>query len=296
MKILRLLFVSAVLLVLAGACDIIEAPYLDNPSQASIDEQCLLDAQQIEPFGPSNPITKRVLLEEMTGHKCGNCPDASKVAHKLIDEKFAGQLILVTIHSGPLAKAFPNADKYFTDFTTDEGDELYSELNSSSAVPFGMIDRINMNNNENSWESFVSAELDKAPEAGIRIYSCYDPDSMKATSVIDIKYLVNATADEYLSVYLVEDNIVDWQTDYTPPGNSPDLPDYVHRDVFRGTFNGTWGQPLTDGNIAANDQFTVSYSLNLKESFKPENCKIVAFVHNISTREIRQVESVPLVQ
>ncbi|MDX2250461.1 MAG: Omp28 family outer membrane lipoprotein [Bacteroidia bacterium] len=294
MKAFRIYAFLLMILFVAGACDIIESPYLDEVTALSADAQCVADAGEIEPFGEGTIIAKKVLLEEMTGHKCGNCPEASAKVHQLIEAQ-QGKVVLVTIHAGSLSTFTAGASKYSTNFTTPSGTEIYSAMNNTSAVPFGMVDRVNMNNNFNTWGTYVEERLQETPEAGLRIFNCYDSDSLKLTTVVDIKYLTDAPSDDHLSVFLIEDGIVDWQKDYKATGSSPDLPDYVHHNVLRSAINGTWGQPVSETAISNEDRFTLSYSFTLLPEYNASKCSIVAFIHNRTTREVRQVEIAPLV-
>ncbi|GAB4426085.1 MAG: hypothetical protein OHK0039_43980 [Bacteroidia bacterium] len=294
----RLTWLLAVALWFAG-CDIIEAPYLDPEylAQLPADEQCLIESKKTDPFGPGSPaIVKNVLLEEMTGHKCGNCPRASEVAYDLTRNVYPGRLFLVSVHAGPLAAFTPTASKYFTNFKTPAGDELFADLNNTNAVPFGMIDRVTTGNDQRAWQSQVEARLQEAPRAGIRIFNCYNPDSALLSTVVDVKYLADATATERLCVLLTEDGIVDWQTDYSAPNGSPDIPDYVHHDVYRAAINGTWGEPLSDVQVNRDQRFTRSYSYRLPSHLDPNKCRVVAFVYRFDTQEIHQVEVLPVVQ
>lgn len=294
MRQLRFFSTILILTAMVVACDIIEAPYIDGEIVLSADAQCLLDAAQSEPFPASATIEKKVLLEEMTGHKCGNCPEASAVAKNLV-ESHSGEVILVTIHAGALATFTPGASKYSTNFTTPAGNEYYTTYNSTNAVPFGMIDRTGGDNNFNSWATKIENRLQEAPEAGIRIFNCYNPDSMVLTSVVDIKYLADGSTDDHLSVFLIEDKIVDWQKDYNASGSTPDLENYTHHNVFRGAINGIWGQPVSDKSISRDDRFTLSYSYKIDPDFRLENCSVVAFIYNNQTGEVRQTEIAPLV-
>jgi len=298
----RSLFIP--LLLLIGACDVIEAPYFDPEALAQLpaDAQCLIEAQQQPDFDPApGSVPKRVLLEEMTGHKCGNCPRAGEMAYDLTRVQHPDRVYLVSIHAGPLANSSPTASKYFTDFTTEEGDAYFTTLNQANAVPYGMIDRVDQGTNHNAWPGFVEARLQETPISALRIFNCYDPDSGSLGTVVDVKYFADAPASERLCVFLVEDGIVDWQTDYSAPNGSPDIPDYVHHDVLRGSLNGTWGQPLrTDSNgdpqpVKSGETFTHSYGYQIPDHFEAANCKIVAFTYDFDTQEVRQVEVMPIV-
>ena len=288
-------FMMIALLVL-GSCDVIEAPYLEKDANeyAASSEECLVLAnEQGDPFG-STPIIKKVLLEEMTGHLCGNCPQATEIAQDIANNVFPGRVVTVGIHAGPLARYKEGASKYSTNFTTEAGDDIYQQLNTSSAVPFGMIDRKIKNTAFGTWKSAVESQLQEAPQMGIHIYNCYNPDSLLLSTVIDLKYLVNVSDEDRLVVYLIEDNIVDWQKDYFI--SNPDIENYTHHNILRAAINGTWGKLVSDSSIKNGDTFQVAYSYRLSPDFDASNCKVVAFVYDKDTDFVRQVEEVAIVQ
>ncbi len=286
------------LLVLAGlltvtACDIIEAPYRENVFQLPADEQCVLDAAALEPFPAGTSIERKVLLEEITGHQCGNCPEESDKAYDFYLNQQPGKVVLVYLHAGFYANIKP-ADKYTTDFTTPEALDLDAEFNGIG-YPFGMVDRQFSNpGNASTWINNANQRLQLPAEAGIRIFNCYNVDSAKLTTVVDVKYLADATDQEYLALYLVEDKVKDWQKDYRY--NPSDLPDYTHHNVLRGSINGVWGQPLTTEVVKNGDRFTVSASYDIPSDYLVEHCKVVAFVHRFDTKEVRQVEEAAIIQ
>lgn len=278
------------LLIFWQGCDIIEAPYLDPEfiAQLPADEQCLLAAQQKPAFPDGQVIERVVLLEEMTGHQCGNCPEASDEAYRLISEAYPGRVILASIHAGSLSRTYVAGDKFRTDFTTPEGTEIFGELNDVGGVPYGMINRKVKTNDFESWENSLIQALNETPEAGLRVFTCYDPDSLSVGVVVDVKFLAGMEGDKRLSVYLVEDKVIDWQKDYRNSGSDVDVPDYTHHDVVRKVVNGTWGEPLFDTSITAGEVVTKGYTVKLEESYDPTQCKIVAFLHDFETKEVLQ--------
>lgn len=278
-----------------SACDIIDAPYVETVAMIPSDSLCQLQAVAADPFGPGSPtVVRKLLLEEMTGHQCGNCPEATALAHELRNQTYPGRIVTISIHSGPLAATKSSGSKYNTDFTTTEGDQIYSEFNVFDAIPFGLFNRNTIGLGGSQWTNLTDEQLQLAPEAGIRIFNCYDPSNRELTTVVDVKYLQDASENEFLAVYLVEDNIVDWQTDYNLADN--DIPDYTHHDVFRGSINGIWGESLSPNPVSTDDRFTKAYTIQIDEAFDVQNCKVVAFVHNFDTKHVRQVEEAPLVQ
>ena len=99
------------------------------------------------------------------------------------------------------------------------------------------------------------------------------------------------TSTYRLSVYLVEDHITQWQKDYDV--SPSDIPDYDHREVLRGSLNGTYGDVInavTEGSVNSN-----SYNITLDQEFDAEHCYIVAFLYDEATREIIEVEQTKVV-
>jgi hypothetical protein len=292
----RILFLLPIFILLWG-CEEIEAPYFEEEylAQLPADERCLIDSEAQPAFPEGEAIEKMVLIEEMTGHKCGNCPRATEVAYDLYRNQFDGQVVLVGIHAGPLATFSPNDPKYFTNYTTEAGDEFYQELNSVNAVPFGLIDRVQGGSDASQWADYVQARLDIAPTAGIRLFNCHDSGDSSFSTVVNLKYLTEAS-NQRLSLLLVEDQIVSYQKDYSAPNGSPDIPDYTHHYILRGAINGTWGQPVSPEPIENGDLFTQSYSFELDlAAWNPANCYVIAFVYDESTDEVGQVAKAPLV-
>lgn len=286
------------LLFVVWSCDVIESPYLEEDfvEQGNNDDPCIVASQADDAFPEGQTIEKMVLLEEMTGHLCGNCPRATEVAYSLYSQQFAGRVVFIGIHAGPLAGFTPGASKYSADYTTPEGSELYQEFNSVGAVPFGMIDRAETGYDARRWSDFVTERLAEAPTAGIRIFNCYNEDNTGFSTVVDVKMLAaNATAPR-LSVVLVEDDIVSWQKDYDSPNGSPDIPDYSHHYVLRGAINGTFGQPVSEEAVAVDDVFTLKYDHELTDDLNPSNCYVVAFVYDEATNAVGQVAIQSLVE
>ena len=249
-----------ILMLAFAACDIIEPPFVELPPGACVaPDECLAQIPA-DPF-EGLTITKKVMLEEFTGHQCGNCPTASEIALKLRDNTYAGEMILVTIHAGGLASWDSSASKFNVNYTTAAGDEIFDFFFPADAVPFGLLNRTQLNPNfflygQAQWESKVGELLQASPEVGLRITPCYDETTRELVSVVDVKFLVEGTDKEHLSIFLIEDKVVGWQKDYRLPSSDENIDDYEHHDMFRAAMNGTWGQPLSSSVIEAEKNFS----------------------------------------
>jgi hypothetical protein len=280
------------ILALSPACDFVDPPYFDSVTldDVELDRECL-EKIPADPF--AEPPVRKVLFEEYTGHKCVNCPEASEIAYRLAAETYKDRAFLVSVHATGLAEPDPAPSKYTEDYTTEAGDEYKSHF-QVVAVPLGLINRQLRSNGryfftDGEWNAAISNELELEPEVQIHITNCYDEASRDLKVVADIKYLTDASDQEYYSVWLVEDSITGWQKDgrRTPQ----DVENYVFHDVFRGSLNGTWGQPLNDGTVAnEGDIFRKAIGYTVPDNYDPRHCKILVFIHDFETRRIRQVE------
>ena len=121
-------FIILIATVFVAGCDIVEEPYL-------------------VPTGGSGPgpgeNVKKVLLEDFTGQKCPNCPEAAALANNL-KTIYGEQLVLLTVHAG--FYSVPDATGNFTaDYRTTVGNDLNSYF-PFLGYPSGMVDRQSQKN------------------------------------------------------------------------------------------------------------------------------------------------------
>src|SRR4051812_25265537 len=61
-------------------------------------------------------VFKKILVEDYTGHKCGNCPAAARELARL-DSIYPGKVIPMAVHAGYYAGVTPGSNPpYPTDF------------------------------------------------------------------------------------------------------------------------------------------------------------------------------------
>ena len=105
------------------ACDKIETPYKDG----------------VETTTPEvTDRTKRILLEDYTGHTCGTCPPAAQTASSLLST-FGDKVVMMGVHAGWFAKP-KTGDQYTTDFRTEQSEAFY-EYFQINTNPIGLINR-----------------------------------------------------------------------------------------------------------------------------------------------------------
>lgn len=244
---------------------------------------------------------RTVLLEDYTGFRCSNCPEAAEELKRL-QCLYGARVIPLAVHvTETFAEPENNPDGSFeTDFRTDIGNIYESTFETGLFLPNGMVNRKQFQGTYyqtwQGWDGLVKDELAKPPEALIDLNVNYDEGTREATAEIKISALVNLNASPYrLSVLLSEDSIIDWQKDYrlTPPKTS----NYVHMHTLRAAFNGTWGDEVNSGNpIPAGFTETTSKSLIIEPEFVDHNCNVVVFIFRDDTKEVIQAEYKPVIK
>lgn len=87
---------------------------------------------------PTN-TTKKVLMEEFTGVRCVNCPQAQAEIKNLQTEGIFGEdLIVVSYHAGFFSEPYSDSQK---DFRTPAGTEILNFLETPIGYPSGVVNR-----------------------------------------------------------------------------------------------------------------------------------------------------------
>ncbi len=278
---LPFLFAAAIF----SSCDVVEAPYKETTDTP-------IDTTQ-------KKYVQKVLLEDYTGFHCGNCPAAADKAKEL-HETYKDRVVVVGVHAGFFAKPKKSTEY---DFRTAAGDELDKFFGIGIVGnPNGMINRMGFLTKSHiaataSWGSKSAEALAQPPTVGISLKPEYDAASKTLTLEATTEFLIAAESDAYLAIYLVEDSIINRQTDYRQTPS--EIENYTHMHVLRGAVNSTWGDQLSTTAIIAGQIFKKNYTYTIPagKDWKPERMKIIAFIHrNNSTYEVLNVEEVELMK
>ncbi len=264
-------------IVFISSCDEINRPYEEKSGPIDVDT-----------------TKKKILIEDFTGHFCGNCPEAREVAERLTETY--SNVYTISIHEGPLAKSLPGIFKY--NWIVPEATALATKF-KLVATPFGLINRTVFNGKSlitpDSWEAAVQAELTKTADIGISATASYNSTTKEISFNGEIKFIKAGTGKEYLVVYVIEDSIIKPQkNDFIKP--FPYDTFYVHKHVMRASMNGNFGEPLSETVISAGNKVTknIKYTIPAEKDWRTEHLELIAIVRNNDTEEILQVEKVKI--
>ena len=211
-------------------------------------------------------VNRAVLIEDFTGQRCVNCPNASEEIELLTEQYGEDNIIAVSIHSGPLAVYSQNQ---VVGLRTELGDTYYDHW-KVEVEPSALINRKSGVVTLNLWSTLVYDELQ------VQTYMSLGLDC-RLTETGDISIAVHAEALESvqgrLQVWLTEDGIVAPQM--MPDGTMNSV--YEHHHVLRATVNGVWGDEVSwkPGEVSG-----IQYTVRPQAEWDVEHLSVVAFVYN----------------
>lgn len=237
----------------------------------------------------THQVVQKVLIEDFTGHRCGNCPRA----HEKIEELhgiYGDKIITIAIHSGYFAMPAP-ASGYPADYRCTEGNEI-TNLFGVTDYPTGMVNRKEVNSQKllaySDWGSVIADLTQQQPQLGITLTNAYSVASRQIQTTAEIKFKSDVNEQLKICFFVTEDSIVSPQTDYDVSPNKID--NYVHRHVLRGAMKGSFGENLPLSSYTAGSSVTVTGAMTLNTAWNESQCYVVVYVYKESSEEIIQVE------
>ena len=209
----------------------------------------------------TQPFVHQSLAMRFTATWCGWCPRMNASVHEAM-EQYPGHLLHLALHAGgsdlQFGKVAPLLDLY-----------------EIGGYPTGMVDgRIRIENDIISVTSARIVEVVKETE------SLYGTDTGMAiktslsgrTATVDVDVYAKKAGSYKITVLLVEDGIVNPQSDY----EAGDHPAYVHDDVARMALTDVLGESFT-----VEADYTVTpfhFSATIPSSYVPEGMRALVYV------------------
>ncbi len=235
------------------------------------------------------PIRK-ILVEDFTGHRCPNCPDAARILDGIHDD-YCDHIIPIAVHVSFFAE--PHNPDFPEDFRTETGNELDQFFGvSNQGLPGGLVNRTKFNGNlvlnRDIWRSAVDAIYNSNPDVNIIIESTYEASSNTISASLKIEFLKDINESINLGLYVTEDSITAPQQD-----GSTYTENYLHKHLLRKGVNGAFGEKISDSGIKGNT-FEKNFVIEKDTAWNINHLELVAFISKNSTNEILQAESEPV--
>lgn len=211
-----------------------EPPYINyTPPQSIFDTTYLTATYSATP--------KQVLIEDISGAGCSNCPKAATIAHSIIDAN-AGRVNEVTIYPNNTSFSLlvlpinSGGFKSKYDFTSDIAKQLITYVSVPGTLPSGYIDRKFFSGNwyepKENWTSDVAAELSVSSPLNIDIVPTYNSSNNTLNVVATITYTAADSGSNYIHVMILQDSIIDVQESTDANGNVFYDSTYVHNHTL----------------------------------------------------------------
>lgn len=281
----------------------------DKVKNPRIEKKCDFSSIHLVDSNTSVINVRKVLVQDYTGHTCGNCPRAAEDLETIIAAN-PGKIVGMAVHAG-LQFSPPKLPGFPEDFRTTAGSQWDTYFSMSTiSLPKGTINwaQTPYSQSRSTWAGHVATQLSSPQKAKLFMKTSVDTVAMAVKVETKVTLLQATNNDVKMVIVLTEDSIIARQKDYTPPvgatvENLDEIPNYVFMHVLRGDINGTWGEVLKTGPVAAGTEIS-SVNCgnlypwgNLKKNLK--NMSVVAIVYTRdagsgSIREVLQVEKIHL--
>lgn len=287
-------------LVFAGAlfngCDYIDPPYTQPGANG-----CDVEEPDFTPR-PASDRKRKVLIEDFTGHRCGNCPRAAETIHD-VQGAHPGQVVAVGVHSvyaETFTATMPNDISvnpelhYIYDFRRTVSNTIDERFHVSNAgLPKGMVNRVSVSGSPilsyTTWENRTSTLLALPQDIDIQLKPFYDNVDNSLCVYYYAQFLNSISGRYKIVMYLTESHFVTWQKDYST--TPQDIEHYEHNHILRENITTIWGDLLIDGTALGSETYINGYSITVDPAkYNIDNCYVVAFVYDEITNEVIQAE------
>lgn len=229
---------------------------------------------------------KIILVEDFTGQKCVNCPDAASILSRL-NGITSNHLIIVSMHAGGFSMGTPLFNAIANEYMTS------LNLKNNPSVSIDKI--INIDGNSNTWPDPIIERVKLNSVCDISTILSYNEVAKKLSAVSDIHFVDNVGEKLGVQYYILRDGIISPQLG----SDGKTIPDYEHNHVFSGTlYTDKWGEALVGesddntykkGNIYKSNK---TPEFELKSDWDPSKISVVTFVFRYSGNEASPIGEV----
>lgn len=229
------------------------------------------------------PTTGKVILvEELTGVDCPNCPAGSERLAAIL-ELFPDNVVVVGIHGGILTKPLESS-KY--DFRNPDAEALDQFFQPYIGKPSAYFNRVKYeewgeiwgNPVSGQWQGYVEDELEKPQVMELTINKEYNPDTRVLNMTVNALPLEDLDGEFKVTIMLTESGIIDSQKDL-----SEIILEYEHKHVLRDVvtnFDGDAFATSLKKNTLASANYTYTIPVSEQGLWNEDHVEVVAFIAN----------------
>ncbi len=236
------------------------------------------------------PQARNILLEDITGVRCPNCPQSHDVA-KSISDANPGRIVVLALHafSNPIfTDPIVSSGFGYPEFRDSTADYIVTQLlGNPSALPQGAVNRRFFPSESNrylpfsKWSGYVNSELAIATPINLSVMNNYNAVTREVTAVVKMECTQNVTDTVYLSVGITENEIIG-----TQKSGIDTIQNYPHNHIFRKMLTAKAGLRINSSTVVLNSKQVVIrvFKYTLPTSWNVNNCNVVGILHKSSSR------------
>lgn len=253
------------------------------------------------------PQQKKILIEELTGATCSNCPKGTKIL-KDYQTQYPGRIVVTAIHSGFLAEPAQGA---LYDFRNADADALRLFFNEGEpSKPSACFDRVQATSGNSAgkyfvskgqtggdWDAMLNTRMPISTPANLHLTSVWNTATAKVDVNARIAFTGSVNDKLALTLYVLESGRKDKQYDI----DLGEIEDYEFNHIFRKLITPVTGDLVLD-SLTTKEPGRV---FERKISFSPitdgvngwnlDSCHVVGIVHKTGiSKEVLQVQEVHL--
>lgn len=236
----------------------------------------------------ATPQHKAVLIEDITGVRCVNCPQAAAKAKEIITEKTEDSVVAMALYINQLSN-FTTPWDGFPVLNSEIATNMVDFYGVPSGLPNGYVDRAVYAPQTvrfyayTTWKNLVNQRLKMPTPVNISFNNSLS--GRKVIVNLKLEYTSSVSSTHKYCLYLIEDGIVSKQTGATDPDN------YVHNHVLRYSFGNPLGTILS-ANLVPGRTFEKLLEYDIPTSYIMDNCRLVCVVTDVATGEVVNVREV----
>ena len=129
----------------------------------------------------------------------------------------------------------------------------------------------NADDKRTEFQNMVNQASQMSPVANTGMEPYLEANNIDLVVPTKTRFFQEATGEFYLGVYIVEDDVVNFQQ-----GQGSNA---VHKKILRGAVtSGSFGELLMNGTVAAGTEFLESYSISLDPSWEVQNLEVITII------------------
>jgi len=215
---------------------------------------------------------KQMLIEKVAATWCGFCPEGTIIMNDFINAHPDDALAAIIYRP--------------TDLVMPYSDAVVSQF-GISGQPKYMVDRYPFRTTQAGQGAVQNFTRDALDTRAANRLGAYSPVQIKTTTNfntsnrlltidVDAMFLANVEGDLTINAYIIEDGIVEDQTNYYPEIGSNPLINYVHDNVVRDLLGGVLGTAgVLPNNISAGQSIGHQYTYTVPSTFNENNLAVI---------------------